>query len=124
MSQIKYRDTKPEIVFRKLVWSKGLKGYRIKNKVKGKPDLYFPRKKIAVFIDGCFWHKCPECFVKPKSNLKYWNAKIKRNRERDIEINRLLQNDGFSVIRIWEHEVIKNAELAYLRLKEEYDKKT
>jgi len=124
MSQIKYRNTKPEISFRRLVWSKGIRGYRVKAKITGKPDLYFSKKKIAVFIDGCFWHKCPVCFVKPKSNLIYWNKKIKRNVDRDKKINSLLQNDGIRVIRIWEHEVINSPESAFKKLKNEYEKET
>lgn len=105
MSQIRSKDTKPEIAFRKFIWNKGVRGYRIHSKLRGTPDLYFPTKKIAVFIDGCFWHQCPECFKKPKSNLKYWNAKIRRNVERDIETDIYLGEQDIHVLRLWEHEI-------------------
>ena len=105
MSRIKSKDTKPEIEFRKFLWSKGLRGYRLHSKLRGKPDLYFGRLKIAVFIDGCFWHKCPVCFKKPKSNKKYWNQKITRNIERDMENDVFLESNNINVLRFWGHEI-------------------
>lgn len=122
MSQIKRSNTKPEITFRKYVWSKGVRCYRVKNKIPGKPDLYFPSKKIAVFIDGCFWHKCPKCFIKPKSNNKYWDKKIERNTQRDKEIKRLLQNQNIHVIRIWEHQVNDELEKTFKKFLKIYEK--
>lgn len=117
MSRIRSKNTKPEIEFRKYVWSKGIKGYRLHSKVQGKPDLYFPTKKIAVFIDGCFWHQCPMCFKKPKTNKKYWGQKIKRNIERDLDTDIFLGQQGVSVIRLWEHEIKNEIELCYKKLK-------
>lgn len=105
MSQIRSRNTKPEIQFRKYVWNKGMKGYRLHTKLRGKPDLYFPKSKIAVFIDGCFWHQCPTCFKKPKSNKKYWGIKIRKNTERDLDTDIFLENNGIHVLRLWEHEI-------------------
>lgn len=83
MSQIKRNGTSPEVIFRQLIASRGLRGYRLDAKAKGHPDFYFPRRKIAVFIDGCFWHRCPKCFVRPKTNRKFWTPKIRQNVERD-----------------------------------------
>lgn len=116
MSRIKASNTSVELKLRRYVWSKGLRGYRIKNKVMGKPDLYFPAGKLAIFIDGCFWHMCPVHYVEPKSNLSYWLPKIERNIIRDKEINRLLQNSGIHVIRIWEHEIQENIEKTYEKI--------
>jgi len=67
MSRIRGSDTGPEVLLRKFLFSKGLRAYRVKAKVFGKPDIVFPRYRIAVFVDGCFWHKCPVCFVRPFS---------------------------------------------------------
>lgn len=121
MSRIKSRNTKPEIIFRKYVWSKGIRGYRVKNKTIGKPDLYFSKKKIAVFIDGCFWHKCPKCFVKPKSNNEYWDDKIKGNIERDKQVTKELKESGVIVIRLWEHEIKENIEKSFEKLLNKYE---
>jgi len=73
--------------------------------IPGKPDFVFLDRKLAVFIDGCFWHYCPICGHLPKSNKSYWHAKIKRNRDRDIRISSELEACGWKVMRIWEHEL-------------------
>jgi DNA mismatch endonuclease (patch repair protein) len=80
------------------------------------PDLYFGSKKLAVFIDGCFWHHCPKCFVKPKSNNDYWDAKMARNKKRDRQVNRLLKAESITVMRFWEHDIKKNPEKCLLKL--------
>ncbi|MGH7234001.1 MAG: DUF559 domain-containing protein, partial [Candidatus Saccharimonadales bacterium] len=84
--------------------------YRLHSKLAGKPDMYFGSKKLAVFIDGCFWHHCAKCFIKPKSNNDYWDAKIARNKARDKEVNKLLKSTDIKVMRFWEHEVKKEPE--------------
>ena len=108
MSHIKRRDTVTEIMFRKAIWAIGIKGYRIDIKLPGRPDIYFPKYKMAVFIDGCFWHKCPKCFIEPKSNKEYWLPKIERNVERDKQNEIKLKKLGVSVVRYWEHDVRKD----------------
>lgn len=123
MSKIRYLNTKIEVSFRKYIWNKNLRGYRIKNKLPGKPDVYFPRKKIAVFIDGCFWHKCPKCFIPPKSEKKYWRQKIKRNVQRDKKTTKALEKENISVLRFWEHEVKNNIDGCYKKLRRVYEKK-
>jgi len=108
MSQIKNKNTKPEIRLRKLLFSQGLKGYRLSAAITGKPDIVFSKYKIVIFIDGCFWHKCPLCFKKPQTNKKFWIDKIENNVKRDRETNKSLVKDGWIVLRFWEHEIKKN----------------
>ena len=116
MSLIKGKDTKPEISLRKLLFAKGIRGYRVHYKLPGKPDIVFPGKKIAVFIDGCFWHKCPQCFVKPQTNKRFWKEKIDSNVERGKIVNKQLKKMGWKIVRIWEHEVRKNLNKSYLKI--------
>jgi DNA mismatch endonuclease (patch repair protein) len=108
MSQIKGKNTKPELEIRKLLFSKGIRGYRISSDLIGKPDIIFPKYKIAIFIDGCFWHKCMKCFKEPQTNKQFWKNKIDSNVNRDKKINKELTDDGWTVIRFWEHEIKKN----------------
>ncbi|MDE0518092.1 MAG: very short patch repair endonuclease [Bdellovibrionales bacterium] len=107
MSQIKSKNTKPEIAIRKLIWKKGYR-YRIGHGLMGKPDMVFPFYGIAVFIDGCFWHGCSKNCRMPSSNVRYWKQKISGNKKRDKRINRQLKKEGWKVIRIWEHDIKKN----------------
>jgi len=105
MSHIKRRDTKVEVIFRKAIWNQGVRGYRIDVNLPGRPDIYFPKYKIAVFIDGCFWHKCPECYSEPKSNKEYWLPKIDNNVNRDRKNEKKLKDLDIVVVRYWEHEI-------------------
>jgi DNA mismatch endonuclease (patch repair protein) len=123
MKNIKGSDTELELSFRKYIWNKGLRGYRVNNSIKGKPDLYFPKQKIAIFIDGCFWHKCPECYVRPKSRNKYWDAKIENNVKRDEKITKELTKQGIDVLRFWGHEIKNNIEKCYQKLKKLHNEK-
>jgi DNA mismatch endonuclease, patch repair protein len=110
MSRIKGKNTGPEKKLRKLLWSRGIRGYRIHYKLPGKPDIVFIKKKIAIFIDGCFWHKCPDCFRAPETRKEFWMKKIQSNIVRDKKVNDRLKIDGWTVIRIWEHEIKKEPE--------------
>lgn len=106
MSQIRGKDTEPEILLRKALREKWLKWYRLHRKgLKRRPDVIFGKTKLLIFVDWCFRHGCPKCFKKPKSNLRYRNKKIKDNIERDKRTNRELRKDGRKVMRIWEHDV-------------------
>jgi DNA mismatch endonuclease (patch repair protein) len=80
-------------------------GWRRKSKLMGKPDFIFPREKIAIFVDGCFWHGHHSLCRLPKTNRAYWSAKIARNKKRDLEVSRSLKKMGWTVIRIWENEL-------------------
>jgi len=104
MSKIRSKNTGLERKFRKKLWKSGLR-YRIHYKLIGKPDIVFVTKKIAVFLDSCFWHKCPYHFREPKSNKEYWLQKIGKNSTRDKKVTKLLQKEGWVVLRFWEHEI-------------------
>lgn len=100
------RDTKPELALRKILHSRGLR-YRVDHApmpgLRRRADVVFTRLRIAVFVDGCFWHGCPEHATVPRSNADYWVPKLQRNIERDRETDAVLLSRGWSVIRIWEH---------------------
>jgi DNA mismatch endonuclease (patch repair protein) len=106
MSRIRSEQTGVEMALRKYLWRKGWRGYRINFKdLPGKPDIAYIPKKVAIFVDGCFWHKCPRCYAEPKTNKDYWIPKIQRNIDRDQQQNIILENMGWTVVRIWEHEI-------------------
>ena len=110
MSKIRGKNTGPEIKLRKMLWSEGIRGYRIHHNLPGQPDIVFTKKKIAIFIDGCFWHKCPACFQEPETRKEFWMKKIQSNVDRDKKVNEQLQAEGWTIIRIWEHEIRKEPE--------------
>ena len=101
------RDTRPEMAVRSAVHALGLR-YRVAGRpiagVRRTADLVFRRRRVAVFVDGCFWHGCPDHFRVPGTHVEYWTAKIERNRERDIETDALLAEAGWMAVRVWEHE--------------------
>lgn len=94
-----------ENLFTKSLWKRGVRFRKNVKKLKGKPDIAIQKYKVAIFIDSCFWHACPVHFVRPKSNLEYWDKKIYRNQERDKEINQYYIENGWHIKRIWEHEI-------------------
>lgn len=106
MGRVRHRGTDLELTLRKALWAAGYR-YRLKNKYKlpGSPDIIFPRAKTAVFVDGCFWHGCPDHGTMSKTNTVFWMAKIHRNKERDAEVDAKLIALGWHPIRIWEHEI-------------------
>lgn len=117
MTHIKSTNTKIEKDITKALWNLG---YRFRKNVKGlpgKPDIAIKKYKVVIFLDSCFWHKCPEHFKKPKSNIEYWEPKIKRNVERDTEINSYYQQKDWHILRIWEHEVKKDFDNTLLKIK-------
>jgi DNA mismatch endonuclease (patch repair protein) len=107
MAAIRGKNTKPEISVRKFLHARGFR-YRLHVKeLPGKPDIVFPRKRVVVFVHGCFWHGCPRCRVgqrKVKSNLPYWAEKLARNRERDAAAEAALRSAGWTVLTLWECE--------------------
>ena len=108
MSRVKGKDTKLETEFRIELWKAGLRYRKNVTKMEGKPDLYFPNKKVVIFLDSCFWHGCREHCRMPNSNIKYWEKKIKRNIKRDKEVTEYYRNSEYKIIRIWEHELKEN----------------
>jgi len=106
MSAVRHFDTAPELTLRRELSKLGLR-YRT-HYGKEKIDIAFPSKKVAVFVDGCFWHLCPKHGEFPASNRAFWVPKLKRNAERDKETNALLRKSGWKVIRIWEHDIKNN----------------
>lgn len=107
MSQIRGKNTGPEVKLRKLLYEAGVRDYKTQGKLPGKPDVIFQEQKVAVFVDGCFWHKCPACFVEPETRKRFWLGKIDRNVKRDREVNNVLRKKGWKVVRFWEHDVKK-----------------
>jgi DNA mismatch endonuclease (patch repair protein) len=101
------RDTSPELAVRRACHALGLR-YRVDARplatLNRRADLVFSRVKLAVFVDGCYWHGCPEHGTTVKTNAGYWGPKIARNVTRDRETDRLLEDAGWRVIRVWEHE--------------------
>jgi len=111
MSRIRGRGNKAtELALMKLFRRHGISGWRRQQPVFGKPDFIFRRERLALFVDGCFWHGCPRCYRRPKSNRKFWDAKIARNRERDRKVSRELRRLGWRVIRIWEHDLAEKSD--------------
>ena len=103
MSAVRSKGNKStEMAMMKLLRNNRLKGWRRHLPIHGKPDFSWQRLKIALFVDGCFWYGCPRCYRAPTSNTDYWEAKVKRNRSRDRKVSKLLRNEGWSVIRVWE----------------------
>ncbi len=107
MSAIKGMNNKTtELCFRMMLARNGVKGWKMNYKsIVGKPDFFFEDRKLAVFIDGCYWHGCPTCGHIPKKHSEFWKAKIKRNQERDKRVTRENEDNGIKVIRFWEHEL-------------------
>lgn len=107
MQSNKGRDTKPELALRRATHALGLR-YRVSARplpaIRRTADMLFTRAKVAVFMDGCFWHGCSEHHTRSATNADYWAEKVRRNRERDAETDRLLREAGWLVVRIWEHE--------------------
>ena len=107
MSTFPRRDTTPELQLRHELWRRGLR-YRVDRPLDGKrrrrADLTFVGPKVVVFVDGCFWHGCPEHGTAPKANAEWWAEKLARNIARDLDTDEYLTEQGWLVLRFWEHE--------------------
>jgi len=99
----------------RLLWKSGLRGYRKHWPIVGKPDFAWPGRKVALFVDGCFWHGCPRCNRPSKSNLAFWRKKIRDNRRRDSRVCRQLRRQGWKVRRIWECRVMSASTVKCIR---------
>ena len=107
MSRQKNRDTGPEMALRRELHRRGLRyrvNYRIPELGRTRPDIAFTKQKVAVFVDGCFWHRCPDHATFPRANAEWWERKLGRNVSRDRMIDASLDRLGWRTIRIWEHE--------------------
>jgi len=111
MSANKGKDTGPELILRKALRKVGLSGYRLHwKKATGRPDIAYPGRKIAIFVHGCFWHRCPYCDLPlPKSHSEFWSEKFKRNKARDVKKILNLEESGWKVLIFWECEIKKNS---------------
>jgi DNA mismatch endonuclease (patch repair protein) len=96
-----------ELAVAQLLRQHGISGWRRHRPLPGKPDFFFPKLRLAVFVDGCFWHACPTCYEPPRVNVALWKAKAVYNQARDRKIARKLRGMGVTVIRIWEHSLRK-----------------
>ncbi len=110
MSRVRCRDTEIEIILRKELWSRGLRYRKNVGKVPGRPDIVFPGKKVAVFCDSEFWHGYDWEHRRDdiKTNRDFWIPKIERNIQRDLEVNRILREQGWTVLRFWGKEIMKD----------------
>lgn len=107
MSRQPRRDTAPEMAIRRSLHGRGARFFVDRRVIVGlrrRADIVFPRWRLAVFVDGCFWHGCPQHGNRPRHNSAWWEAKLDRNRRRDEDTDRILASHGWTVLRIWEHE--------------------
>jgi DNA mismatch endonuclease (patch repair protein) len=114
MAAIKSKGNKAtEIKLAGIFQKNKIVGWRRNFPLFGNPDFVFPKSRLAVFVDGCFWHGCPKHFRKPKDNRKYWHEKILRNQKRDRLVTKTLRKIGWRVLRIWEHELKNEVRLVF-----------
>jgi DNA mismatch endonuclease (patch repair protein) len=118
MSLIRGRSNKQtEEVLLALLKNDDITGWRRHLPLFGKPDFAFLKQKIAVFVDGCFWHGCPKCYTRPKTNRAFWDKKRADNMARDQRVNRQLRRQGWKVTRIWQHTLQKSPSVCLNRLR-------
>jgi DNA mismatch endonuclease, patch repair protein len=119
MSANKAKNTKPELQLRKRLFNEGLRGYRLHDKrIPGRPDIVFTGHKVAVFVNGCYWHRCPSCALSlPKNNTDFWKDKFQKNMSRDKRKVAELENLGYKVLTVWECEIKKELDLVVERIK-------
>ena len=111
MSRVRGKGNKStELRLIKLFREHRIRGWRRNYQLFGKPDFVFPQLRLALFVDGCFWHGCPSHASMPVANREFWERKLRRNKERDREVNRTLRAKGWRVLRIWQHELARKNE--------------
>jgi DNA mismatch endonuclease (patch repair protein) len=118
MSRVRGRgNEKTEIALIRLLRRNKITGWRRNQKIFGKPDFIFPKFRLAIFVDGCFWHGCPKHATKPKSNRGFWRRKLSTNKKRDLLVNLTLRREGWRVIRIWECALQKRSQYCIQRIR-------
>lgn len=113
MAAVRRKNTKPELTIRRLLHADGYR-YRVDHRIelpggRVRPDIVFTRARIAVFMDGCFWHACPEHGRRPTVNDSYWGPKLTRTVQRDLAATQILAAAGWTVLRFWEHQIAEDA---------------
>lgn len=103
LSRMPVKNTGPELRLRSAIHALGMR-FRLESKLPGRPDIVLPRARLAIFVDGCFWHACQQHGVTPKNNRDWWSAKLGRNVERDREKDAALRDLGWNAVHVWEHE--------------------
>ena len=123
MSANKAKNTKPEIMLRKALWGRGYKSYRLNwKRVPGRPDIAYPRKKIAIFVNGCYWHRCSKCDLPiPKTNTEFWKDKFDKNVERDKKKSDELLSLNWIVLVFWECDIKSNISNSIQKIKKVLD---
>ena len=117
MSRIRGRGNKDsELALARLLRRHRITGWRRNQPVFGKPDFVFPKLRLAVFVDGCFWHGCPRHATQPKNNRAFWRNKLAGNQRRDALVNRALRRAGWRVLRIWGCDLAKRPEICLRRI--------
>lgn len=111
MARVRRTETGPELILRRALWHRGHR-YRVRPPLPGTPDLAFVRQRVAVFVDGCFWHGCPRHYTAPRANASFWRSKIGANRARDARVDSELRQLGWRPVRIWEHVINADADQA------------
>lgn len=110
MSRIRGRGNRQtELALATLLRKCGVTGWRRNQPLFGKPDFIFRKSRVAVFVDGCFWHSCPQHATMPATNRAFWRRKLAKNRRRDRLVNQTLRRNGWRVVRIWGHELVKSS---------------
>ena len=104
MAQVKGTNTKPEIILRKALWKKGFR-YRLHPDLPGRPDFIFVKQRVAIFVDGCFWHGCPMHYSAPQTRQQFWKDKLKKNVLRDLTVDDKLISVQWRVQRVWQHDL-------------------
>jgi DNA mismatch endonuclease, patch repair protein len=112
MASVRTSGGTTEVKMEKLLRLHHVVGYRKQWPIAGKPDFAWPKSRVALFVDGCFWHGCPRCDRPSKSNLDFWKSKIVSNRRRDRRVSRKLRRDGWSVLRVWECRISEERTLS------------
>lgn len=117
MSKVKSKDSKIEVNFRKKLWAAGFRYRKNSTKYFGKPDVVLLKYKTVIFIDSCFWHGCEKHGSIPVSRIKFWTQKINRNKARDKEVSKYYKKQYWKILRIWEHEILKDEERFFKKIK-------